>query len=378
MIVRKAFRYLLRPNRKVAILFSQFAGACRWIYNQGLEKRSKAWDEEKRSVTLFEQNNELVDLKRSEETSWLADVHSQVLQQALGDLNGAFESFFRRCKAGENPGYPRFRCKGDRDSFRYPQGVKVEGDRVYLPKIGWVRFRKSREIEGTIKQTTVIREGGRWYISFSCEIEKEIEDFSRSPSIVGIDMGLENFAIIATQNGISEEGNPKYLRKEIDHLRFLSRQLSKKQKWSQNWKKTKAKLQLFHARVRNKRRDFLHKCSTKLVKSHDVIVVETLKVKALIEKSTRRMARAIADAGWRQFLQQLKYKCEHAGKKFLEAGEWFPSTKQCHRCGKRNEISLGDRIYKCACGLEMHRDHNSALNLRAVGTTGIKACGAAP
>ena len=108
-----------------------------------------------------------------------------------------------------------------------------------------------------------------------------------------------------------------------------------------------------------------------------MIVVETLKVKELIEKSPRYLARAISDAGWRQFLQLLKYKCEHAGKKFLEAGEWFPSTKQCHQCGKRNEISLGDRIYKCACGLEMHRDHNSAINLRAVGTTVIKTCGAA-
>jgi putative transposase len=378
MVIRKAFRYRLRPNRKTALMLFQFSGACRWVYNRGLNQRNKNWEKEKKSISLYEQNKELSSLKKEDETSWLKSVHSQILQQSLGDLDQAFKHFFRRVKQGDVPGHPRFRCKGDNDSFRYPQGVKVNEDQVFLPKIGWVRFRKSREISGEIKQTTVIQEGGKWYVSFSCEQVKELSPLSETPSIIGIDVGLENFAIVASEHGIEETGNPRYLREELKHLRFLSRQLSKKKKGSQNRRKAKARLQSFHARIRNKRRNFLHKLSTKLVKSHDVVAVETLKVKSLLENSPKRLARAISDAGWRQFLQFLKYKCEHFGKKLVEADRWFPSTKQCYQCKKRNEIALNERQYNCSCGFSIHRDHNAALNLRAVGTTVLKACGAAP
>lgn len=377
MLIKKAFRFRLRPNRKMASLLFQFAGACRWIHNRGLAKRNQAWEQDNKTISLFEQNNELVSLKREEETSWLKSIHSQVLQQSLGDLDQAFQHFFRRVKKKEVPGYPRFRCKGDRDSFRYPQGVKVEEDRVFLPKIGWCRFRKSREIQGQIKQTTIILDGGKWYVSFSCELDQKEPVLSDNPSVIGIDLGLENFAIVASSSGIHEEGNPRYLKKELSHLKFLSRQLSKKQKGSKNREKAKTNLRSFHSRIRNKRRDFLHKLSTKFVKNHDVIAVEALAVKSLLEKSPRGLARAISDAGWRGFLQFLKYKCEHSGKKLVEADRWFPSTKQCYRCKKRNDIALGDRTYNCTCGFSIHRDHNSALNLRAVGTTVLKACGAA-
>ena len=187
MIIRKTFKYCLRPNRETSEFFARFAGSCRWVYNRGLEQRKRAWEEEKRSITLYRQNNELTNLKKQEETSWLKEVHSQILQQSLSDLDKAYAAFFSRVKSGtQAPGYPRFRCKGDGDSFRYPQGVKVSEDRVFLPKIGWVRFRKSREVEGCIKQTTVIREGDRWYVCFSCEIDVDMPPPSPSPSIIGI------------------------------------------------------------------------------------------------------------------------------------------------------------------------------------------------
>ena len=195
--------------------------------------------------------------------------------------------------------------------------------------------------------------------------------------MIGIDLGLENFAIIASNRGIEEVANPRFLKRELKHLRFLSRQVSKKKIGSSSRKKAKEKLQIFHAKIRNKRKDLLHKLSTRIVKSHDRIVVESLKVSNLLQQAPRSLARSISDAGWRQFLQYLKYKCEHKGRKFVEAGRWFPSTKQCFQCKKRNEISLSERTYECSCGFSIHRDHNSALNLRAVGTTGIKACGAA-
>lgn len=356
---------------------SQFAGACRWVYNRGLAARKSAWEDHKKTLSLFDQNKELTILKKQEETLWLDEIHSQVLQQALGDLNLAYQAFFRRCKRGETPGFPHFRCRGQHDSFRYPQGAKVNQDKVYLPKIGWIRFRKSREIIGTIKQTTIIREAGKWYVCFSCEEVKQDPPPIQNPSIIGIDLGLENFAIIATEEGIQETQNPRLLRNELKHLQYLSRQVSKKQKGSASRRKAKNRLNRFHLDVRRKRQDFLHKLSTNIVKSHDRIVVESLKVKEMLIKAPKALARSISDAGWRQFLSYIAYKSEHAGKELLEAGKWFPSTKQCSNCKKINEMELAERHYHCSCGLSIHRDHNSALNLRAVGTTGIKACGAA-
>lgn len=213
MIVRKGFRFRLRPNKTAESLFRQFAGACRWVYNRGLAERKEAYEKDTRTVALYDQNKALTFLKAQEETTWLKDVHSQVLQQSLNDLDMAFYHFFRRIKNRETPGYPRFKCKDEKDSFRYPQGVKVDQDRVYLPKIGWVRFRKSREIRGEIRQTTVILEGGNWYVSFSCEWEEEAKSITHPNDIAGIDLGLESFATIASNTGIDEIANPRFLKK---------------------------------------------------------------------------------------------------------------------------------------------------------------------
>ncbi|HSW86891.1 MAG TPA: transposase, partial [Rhabdochlamydiaceae bacterium] len=306
-----------------------------------------------------------------EPTSWLKEIHSQVLQQALDDLNQAFSHFFRRVKNKETPGYPRFRCKGENDSFRYPQGVKVQRNRVWLPKIGWVRFRKSREIEGEIKQTTIIKEGNRWYVCFSCKIDKEIVQ-TQEKSVIGIDVGLEHFATIASDAGIQEIENPRFFQKYLSKITYLSRKLSKKKAKSKNRLKAKLELIIEHAKIRNRRQDKLHKLSTQLVKSHDMIVVESLKVKELLMSAPKHLARAISDAGWRDFLQMLKYKCEEMGKKLVEVGQYFPSTKQCYNCKKRNEISLSTRNYQCDCGYKTHRDHNAALNLKAAGMSVLK------
>jgi IS605 OrfB family transposase len=271
MIFTKTFKFRLRPNRKQESLCCQSAGGARWIFNRGLNQRNTLWEEEKRSISLFDQNNELVLLKNQEETSWLTIIHSQVLQQALHDLNEA------------------------------------------------------------------------------------------------IDVGLEHFATIATEEGIEEINSPRFLKKKLARIKYLSRRLSKKKLRSQNRLKAKQALNAEHARIKNQRKDWQHKLSTHLVKSHDKIVIESLAVKELLEKETKSRARAISDAGWRGFLQMLKYKCEERGKELLEVGRYFPSTKQCYKCKNRNEISLEQREYSCSCGHRVHRDHNAALNLRAAG-----------
>ena len=371
MIFKKTFKYRLSPTNAQLGLFLQFAGAARWVYNRFLDQRTKLWKEEQKSISRYDQINQLVPLKKEKETSWLKEIHSQVLQQALFDLQRAFDHFFRRVRSKEVPGYPKFRTKGENDSFRYPQGVKVTGNRVYLPKIGFVKFKKSREIEGEIKEVTVIQEGFAWYICFSCEIERELPNIQHK-NVIGIDLGIEHFAMIAKETGIEEIENRRFLNRDLKKLKYLSRRLSKKQKKSQNRLKAKYQLAKIHARIRSKRSDFLHKLSTHLVQSHDLIVVESLQIKALLEDAPKALARAIGEMGWRSFLQMLEYKCRELGKKLEAVGKYFPSTKQCFKCKKKNALPLSQRRYSCSCGFETHRDHNAALNLRAAGMSVLK------
>lgn len=383
MLLRKGFKYRLDPTNGQKQLFAQFAGASRFLYNRGLEQRKTAYEKEGKSIIYFEQNNELVSLKKHEATLWLKDIHSQVLQQALKNLDTAFQNFFQNVKAGKKPGFPRFKCKGIRDSFRYPQGVKIEDSNVFLPKIGWVRFRKSRDLEGEIKQTTILREGEHWYVSFSTE--REIAD--PSPAIlqeekaVGIDMGIKTFATMAA--GITNKPtyipNPRFLTQYLPRLRVLARRLSKKVKFSKNWLKAKKQLAKLHARIKHCREDFAHKLSTSVVKSHDIICVEGLNIANLLEKGTRSLSRSIADASWRLFLRCLEYKAKEQGKHFVETGKYFPSTQTCSQCGTRKKMKLSDREYRCGtCSLVIERDLNSAILEKAAGMTVLKACGATP
>jgi putative transposase len=159
MIIKRAFKFKLKPISSQRDQFLQFAGARRYVFNRGLDQRKKAFEATGKSPSYFDQNKELTFLKEQPETSWLKDIHSQIPQQGLKDLERAFQNFFGRIKKGAKPGYPRFKKKGIAESFRFPQGVKVEGSRVFLPKIGWVKFRKSRDIQGTLNETTILQEG---------------------------------------------------------------------------------------------------------------------------------------------------------------------------------------------------------------------------
>ena len=383
MLLKKGFKYRLEPTSGQRQLFAQFAGASRFLYNRGLEQRKTLYEKEGKSITYFEQNNELVPLKNDERTIWLKDIHSQVLQQALKNLDTAFQNFFHNVKVGKKPGFPRFKCKGIRDSFRYPQGVKVEEDNVYLPKIGWVKFRKSRDIEGAIKQTTILREGEHWYVSFSTEWE--IPDPALAPiceeRAVGIDMGLKHFAVMASgcDNKPTYISNPRLFTRYLPRLRVLAKRLSKKVKFSKNWIKAKIQLSKLHARIRHSREDFAHKLSTMIVKNHDIICVEGLDIANLLEKSTKAMSRSIADASWRLFLRCLAYKAKEQGKHFVETGKYFPSTQLCSGCFLRNEMALSDREYRCShCSLTIERDLNSAIVEKAAGMSVLKACGVTP
>lgn len=378
MIIRKAFFYRLKPKKSQLFQLANFAGACRYIYNKGLEERKKAYEEESLSLRYFDQNRNLTKLKREEKTHWLKEIHSQVLQQALKDLDQSFQNFFRRVKQKQTPGYPRFRCKGIRDSFRYPQGVKIQNNQAYLPKIGWVKFRKSREIQGTLKQTTISRRGENWYISFSCEIEIDPPKVAiTEEKAVGIDVGLIHYGVLAS--GKSNEHivipPPKFLKKLLPRMRVLSKRLSQKQKGSQNWKKAKRQLAKLHAKIRHARENFAHQLSTLIVKSHDIICVESLNIAELMQN--KKLSRAIADASWRQFLGYLKYKAHERGKHFVEVGKYFPSSKLCSSCGHKQKMELQDREFCCQkCHLQIDRDYNSSIVIKTAGMSVLNACGA--
>jgi len=375
MIKRRRFKFRIKSSQKHREKFLQFAGAGRWIANRGLELRTKAYKENGKTITYYEQNNELVALK--EEFPWLQEIHSQVLQQSLKNLDRAFKNFFRNIKQGKTPGFPRFKKKGVRESFRYPQGVQVQGSQAYLPKIGWIKFRKSREIQGTIKETTILQEGNAWYISFCCEIEvpEPISTPIDENRAIGIDVGLKVFATTSSgkENILDEVENPRFLKKSLSKLKYHSRQFSKKVKKSKNSLKARLKLSKHHTRVKNQRNDFVQKLSTQMIKSHDIFCIESLDISSLLAKSSKEHSRAISDASWRSFLQCLKYKAEEYGKHIVEAGKYFPSSQLCSSCWHQKEMPLELRKYECPnCGLKIDRDYNSAIVLKAAGMSVLK------
>jgi putative transposase len=382
MIVRRAFKFKLKLTALQSNLMLRFAGARRWIFNRGLDLRQKAFAATGKSPSYFEQNVELTSLKEMPEFAWLKEVHSQVLQQALKDLDRAFQNFFRRLKKGGKPGYPKFKKKGQRESFRFPQGVKIEGSKVYLPKIGWIKFRKSQEVLGTIEETTIIQEGFDWFVSFSCSIEKSAPQMApiNEDRAVGIDMGLSHFATIAAkeENTCTTVENPRFLKTLLPHLRYLSRQLSKKVKRSKNSLKARLKLSRLHTRIKNLRNNFVQQLSSEMLKNHDIFCIETLDISNLLQESPREYSRAISDAGWRSFLHCLKYKAEECGKHIIEAGKYFPSSQICASCGHRQKMPLFVRQYDCPnCGIKNDRDYNSAIVLKAAGMSVLKARGVA-
>ena len=217
-------------------------------------------------------------------------------------------------------------------------------------------------------------------ISFACEYESVDHDYDLELSkALGIDMGLATYATLAkgASNEIETIENPHFLKKGLKKLHYLSRQLSRKTTRSRNWCKTRQKLQNHHRFLRDSRNDFAHKLSTKLVKSHDILCVESLSVKSMLGEGSKRFSRAISDAGWRQFLEALRYKALYGGKGFLEVDRFYPSTKTCHKCGQRHALTLQERELKCSGGNRVNRDVNAAINikqhcLKAVGTTVVK------
>ena len=301
-------------------------------------------------------------LKKQPEVSWLKEVDSQLLQQALKDLDRAFKALFER-----RAGFPRFKSKKrDEPSFRIPQRIRVEEGKVYVPKVGWVKIRQSRPIDGRIKGATFKRDReGHWYVSRA--VEFEMPDGPLPPAnpgrVVGIDVGLTHFAVLS--DGTPPIDPPRFYRKGLAKLRRAQRALSRKQKGSKNYEKARRRLAKIYAKVRNQRQDWLHKLTTGLVRKYDGLCIEDLNLKGMAKT---KLSLSVLDAALGEFRRQLEYKSLWYRKHLVVIDRYFPSSKLCRECGAINQnLTLLDRVWACECGAVHERDLNAAQNIRAEG-----------
>lgn len=335
---------------------------CRWLYNHLLEQRKTAWEERHEGLTLYGQEKTFTMLKNEHPS--LETVYSQVLQNVAVRIDLAFKAFFRRVKAGETPGYPRFRGYDRYDSFTYPQpgfGWKLEGSTLKLSKIGKVRVVLHRLLEGTPKTCTIKRSStGKWFVCFSCEVEAS--PLPASSEAVGIDVGLLSFATLSTAESIPA---PKFFRKDENDLARKQRKLSNAEKGTPERKKARKVVSKIHERIANRRRDFAHQQSRNIVNRFGTICIEDLEVNRMLHNHC--LAKSISDAAWSQFAQLISYKAADAGRKLVRVNPAYTS-QDCSGCGHRQKMPLSNRTYTCpCCGMEIDRDHNAALNILRLG-----------
>ncbi len=333
---------------------------CRWVYNETLAMRKNAWEQEQRHISYYESKRQIPLWKK--ERPELSTVYSQVLQNVTLRVDLAFKAFFRRLKSGEKPGYPRFKGKGRYDSFTYPQsGFKLDGDRLHLSKIGDVRVVLHRPVEGTIKTLTIRRSAtGKWYACFS--VEYDPTPAPQKESVVGIDVGLESFATLS--NGEKIE-NPRFFRTDEKALAKAQRKLSKAEKGTPERKKARKIVAHVHERIANRRLNFAHQTSRKVVDRFGTIVFEDLNITNM--QKNHHLAKSIADVAWNMFITITESKAEDAGSRVILVNP--RNTSQiCSRCGMIVAKTLSDRVHSCShCGLVMDRDQNAAINIMRLG-----------
>lgn len=376
----KAFKYRIYPTRKQAATLQWTLDRCRELYNAALQERREAWKYEKKSISVFEQMRSLTEIK-AEIRSEYQEIGSHVLQDVIKRVDKAFKNFFRRVKKGEKPGYPRFQGRDRYDSFTFPDasGWKIENGRLALSKIGHIKIMLHRPIEGNIKTCTIKREGDCWYVCFACEVERQ-KKLPYTDLPIGLDLGLLHFA--TDSNGQTID-NPRYLRKAEQKLKSLQQALSRKKRGSKRRKKAVKLVAKAHRKVRNQRRDFLHKQSRILVDTFETVVFEDLAPANLSKRPKAKqdengaylpngasakagLNKSILDAGWSAFIAMCEYKAANAGTTVLKVNPKYTS-QVCSGCGAVRKKELSERWHSCECGCELDRDHNAAINILKLG-----------
>lgn len=377
----KAYKYRIYPTKQQEELIAKHLGCCRFLYNYALDKKVKAYQKDKTSISRYQIQSELPTMKKSEEYHWLSEVNSLSLQAVLANLNSAFVKFFR-----EKNGFPKFKSKKEsRQSFSIPQNTRVNYDegKVYIPKFKeGVKACFHRKFEGCIKTSVITRTPThKYFISILVEVDEQdakAKPISESKA-VGIDIGIKTFAVLSDGTEIP---NPKYLKCSIEKIKRLQRSLSHKTKGSNNRERARIILARAYERVSNQRNDFLHKVTHKLVSEYNTICLETLAVSNMVKN--HHLAQALEDVAISSFNTLLEYKAKEHGVNILRIGRFEPSSKMC-TCGYINHnLTLSMRRWTCpACGVTHDRDLLAANNIKrfafnklnTAGTAGIKACG---
>ncbi|PHV64145.1 IS200/IS605 family element RNA-guided endonuclease TnpB [Cyanobacterium aponinum] len=358
----KAYKYRIYPTDEQKVLLAKTFGCCRWFYNFALNLTNETYKATGKGLSRNEIINKLPQLKKEKE--WLSEVPSQALQQVALDLSSAFLNFFeKRAK------FPKFKKKGNKQSVRFPQGIKLDGDYLTLPKFKKVYCKVSR-LEGKLKSVTVsMTSSGKYFASCLYDDGQDLPEQNSEGKAVGIDLGVKDFAI--TSDG-SKYGNLNHYRKYEQKLAKKQRRLAKKQKGSNNRNKARKAVAKVHEKITRCREDFLHKLSRKLVDENQVIVVENLAVKNMVKN--HKLAKSISDCGWGQFCTMVKYKAEWDGKTYIEVDRFFPSSKTCNHCLHQvDSLTLDIRSWQCPkCGTIHDRDVNAAKNIRDEGLRILK------
>ena len=355
--MRQAFLYRLYPSKAQARLLDSTLETCRRFYNDCLAERKQVWEDEHRTISKVEQLRQVKERKST--NPWAKGVHSHVLQTVVQDLDKAFDAFFRRVRAGEEPGYPRFRGLNRWRSFgfkEYGNGFKLDRRRLRLSGIGRLRVRWHRPLEGQIKTLRICKKAGKWYASFSCVVEKKAL-LPATGSDVGIDVGL--CSLITTSEGERVE-HPRLYRKAQRRLRVAQRRVARRKKGGRRRRKAVVILQNRHEQVANQRKDYLNKLACDLVEHHDRIALEDLSITRMVHGN---LAKSILDAGWGYLVQRLHDKAESAGRVVVLV-DARDTSKTCSSCGRTFEgLTLADRWVTCKCGVSLDRDHNAAINI---------------
>lgn len=409
------YKFKLQPTKLQTILLNKHLGACRFVYNYFLDLKNKHYqtareeDLEKKNLSYTDTTKLLTQLKKEEKYWWLKEINSQVLQQSLKNLDGAYNNFFKGVAQ-----FPTFHSKYHKQGFRVPQSIEVKGNRIFIPKFKeGIKFISHRKLDYTkICNITITKDSiEKYYVSIT--VEKDIQDKPSTGLAVGVDIGIKSLAVCSDGTVIN---NPKNTNKYADKLKKVQRVLSRKLdkadkeqvlnkdgspkytktgklkfclKQSKNSRKARMKIARLHAKIKNKRKDTIHKATKKIVDKNDIICIEDLNTKGMVRN--RKLSKAVSDASFGEIKRQLEYKAKLYGKKIIKISRWYPSSKTCSECGWINQsLTLSERRFKCSqCACNLDRDLNASINilkqglnlgnikykLKTVGTTEL-ACGA--
>ncbi len=382
MIVRQAYKYELKTNGAESRAMRRFAGACRFVFNQALALQNAQYAAGEKKLSYADLCAHLAQSKDAGSTNWLREMPSQALQQSLKDLERAYRNFFEK-----RADFPRFKKKGQRESFRFPQGVKLDqsNSRVFLPKLGWIQYRNSRDVLGVIKNATVSCANGKWFVSL--QTEREVADVVHpATSSIGIDLGIARFATMSDGSFLAPLDS---FRSKQSKLARYQRAMARKVKFSRNWHKAKQRISKLHTHIANARRDFLHKASATISKNHALVFAEDLKVANMSKSAAGTMDapgrnvraksglnKAILDQGWFEFRRQLEYKLTWQGGDLVAVPPQYTS-QTCPCCGHvARDNRKTQSVFACDCGYTNNADVVGAMNIKAAGHA-VLACGEA-